>query len=938
MRFVRGRTLAEAAAAYHRRRAAGAATPLDLRELLTAFVGVCNAVAYAHSRGVLHRDLKPQNVVLGDYGEVMVLDWGLARLTDRPDDEAPPLELPSDGQTDETVQGQVLGTPAYMAPEQAEGRLDLLGPVTDVYGLGAILFEILTGAPPFTGEETASVLSRVIHEPAARPRSVNSAAPAPLEAVCLKALSKKPKERYASAKELASEVQHWLADEPVRAYAEPLTVRASRFARRHRTGVAVAAALLVFGVAGLSVATVLINGQRQKAEDNFQLAQAAQARAEEHFHFAQTAVDDMYTGVAEKWLAQASHMEPVQRDFLLKALHFYEKFAQTEDAPPEVRFQAAVASLRVGAIQVRLGDSQAADAAFRSSIATLRALDKEARTPRVRARLQFALTRYAWQLHTVGKSPDDALSEARDLGEALAQEPSVTLEARQNLPTTVAHQALVAFAYGRFADALAAQRRCLTLREALAREAPTVGNREAVGNSHYHLARFLQRIGHYHESEEEYGRAVSQAAAVSADAPREPGPRSHWANALIERAGLYTLLGRAKDAEADLRRGLELSEALQADFPSVNPYRELNAAMRRDLAAILNDKKQIGDARKIYDTAIADGEALVKEAPDVLSYRWNLSVHLSGLMTLEWGVGRFAEAEKASRRALALAEDISAKAPGRVDYRSLAAHRRFELADLLSNAGKRPEALPVFEKATAEYESLAHEYPQVPEYRHSLAQILQRMGDQKRVLGNNDAAESFYRRALPIHEALARDFPEPPSHRLGPIAGRTSIAKLAVKRHDPAAARKLLEVSLQALDAEQKANPDDAYVRSLRLSNLGYLARAQAQEGDAATAAATARLVEETAVAAMEHFNAACYLSLLFQDVQDGVKSGPDRDALLNTLPQRSIVQLHKTREIGMRDLATMLKTDVDFDPIRERAEFKALQSELSEPKPPGKK
>ena len=150
---------------------------MELRELLTAFVGVCNAVGYAHSRGVLHRDLKPQNVVLGDYGEVIVLDWGLARLVNHADGEAMPLELSEEGKAGGTVQGQVLGTPAYMAPEQAEGRLDLLGPASDVYGLGAILYEILTGRPPFGGDDTAAVLRQVVHEAPARPRSLESWVP-----------------------------------------------------------------------------------------------------------------------------------------------------------------------------------------------------------------------------------------------------------------------------------------------------------------------------------------------------------------------------------------------------------------------------------------------------------------------------------------------------------------------------------------------------------------------------------------------------------------------------------------------------------------------------------------------------------------------------------------------------------------------------------------
>ncbi len=142
MRFVRGRTLDDAAGAYHERKARGEAGPLELRELLTAFVGVCNAVAYAHSRGVIHRDLKPQNIVLGDYGEVIVLDWGLAKVMDEAegDSAAAAVELDENvGADSRTIDGQVMGTPAFMAPEQAEGRLDLLDARTDVYGLGCFV-------------------------------------------------------------------------------------------------------------------------------------------------------------------------------------------------------------------------------------------------------------------------------------------------------------------------------------------------------------------------------------------------------------------------------------------------------------------------------------------------------------------------------------------------------------------------------------------------------------------------------------------------------------------------------------------------------------------------------------------------------------------------------------------------------------------------------
>lgn len=213
MRFVKGRTLTEAARAYHQKRLAGQAESLDFLTLLNAFVTVCNTVAYAHSRGVIHRDLKGQNVVLGDFGEVVVLDWGLAKLVNQHESEthAPSLRVDqeSDAVADLTVQGQLIGTPAYMAPEQAAGRLDLIDHRTDIYGLGAILYEILTAQPPVRGSNAQEVLRKVREEEPFPPSRLCSVVPPALETVCLRALAKQSADRYASASELAQEVQRW---------------------------------------------------------------------------------------------------------------------------------------------------------------------------------------------------------------------------------------------------------------------------------------------------------------------------------------------------------------------------------------------------------------------------------------------------------------------------------------------------------------------------------------------------------------------------------------------------------------------------------------------------------------------------------------------------------------------------------------------------------
>lgn len=217
MRLVRGRTLSAAIAAHHAKRREGKADSHDFVALLTAFVAVCNTIAYAHSRGVLHRDLKGENVVLGDFGEVIVLDWGLAKTVGQSEDEDAGGAADKHQDPTLTMQGEVVGTPAYMAPEQAEGRLDQIDQRTDIYGLGAILYEILAGQPPFVGSNTMEVLQKVMRGHPAPPQEIAPDAPPALAEICLKALAKNPAQRHALAADLGLEVQGWQDNERRRA-------------------------------------------------------------------------------------------------------------------------------------------------------------------------------------------------------------------------------------------------------------------------------------------------------------------------------------------------------------------------------------------------------------------------------------------------------------------------------------------------------------------------------------------------------------------------------------------------------------------------------------------------------------------------------------------------------------------------------------------------
>jgi serine/threonine protein kinase len=284
MRFIKGDSLKDAIAAFHAAQSRGQSDSersLGLRQLLGRFVDVCNAIAYAHSRGVLHRDLKPGNVMLGKYGETLVVDWGLAKVLGQADGETTEGVLTSSGDSALTQAGRALGTPAFMSPEQATGRLDRLGPASDVYSLGATLYCLLTGRAPFAEADVGAVLGKVERGDFPRPREVRSDIPAPLEAVCLKAMALKPEDRYASAKDLADEVERWLADEPVRAWREPWRVRLGRWRRRHPALVTGTAALAVTALVAVAVGGLLLSQEQAKTLNEQQAKIEQQRKARE---------------------------------------------------------------------------------------------------------------------------------------------------------------------------------------------------------------------------------------------------------------------------------------------------------------------------------------------------------------------------------------------------------------------------------------------------------------------------------------------------------------------------------------------------------------------------------------------------------------------------------------------------------------------------------
>jgi tRNA A-37 threonylcarbamoyl transferase component Bud32 len=340
MRFIRGETLKDAIARYHRADADRARSPeFERRALLMRFVAVCNTLAYAHSRGVIHRDLKPANIMLGQYGETLVVDWGMAKTVAEPgkgaDTSAEPALVPRLADSLQTQAGSALGTPVYMSPEQAAGRLDLLGPASDIYSLGATLYTLLTGRPPITGQDAAEVLQKVQRGEWLPVRQVKPDVPPALAAICHKAMALEPAARYGTALALAGDLEHWLADEPVAAYRESWAARSRRWMRRHRTLVSTALGVLLVALVGLAVGLIVVSdaqrqekAARQTAEDKEREARFNQYVPE--MNLVQREYQDNQLGHVRDLLAAQVPREAGATDFRDFEWYYWQNLAHQE--------------------------------------------------------------------------------------------------------------------------------------------------------------------------------------------------------------------------------------------------------------------------------------------------------------------------------------------------------------------------------------------------------------------------------------------------------------------------------------------------------------------------------------------------------------------------------------------------------------------------------
>jgi eukaryotic-like serine/threonine-protein kinase len=685
MRLIRGETLLEAA-----KKLARSAPGYTLRELLTRFVAVCNAVAYAHSRGVIHRDLKPANVMLGPYGETLVVDWGLAKVVGRPAEPGPGDRVVEEGTLlvsgndgSVTRAGTLMGTPAYMSPEQAAGRLDEQGPATDVYGLGATLYAVLTGQGPIEGCDTTDALERVRQGTWLPPRVVKPSTPKPLDAICRKAMAMRPAERYQSALVLAADVDRWLADEPVSAYRESAGQRVGRWGRRHKPLVAGTAALLLSAVVALGLGLMAVSAEQRKTKDALRAEE--RARAEEAKRRAQTrqALDAMSSEVVEDWLAKQSELTVQQRNFLEQALVWYQDFANDTEEDEAARAGAAAACLRVGSIQSRLGQAEKAESAYRRARELYGQLASDfPDQPDYVERLGKSDTLLGTVLTDLGRAQDaeSALREALTFEQRLVQEFPNQSEFREDLAAGYNGFGALLNQTGRPKEAENAYRESLALRQRLVQDFPDRSRfRELLARDYSNLARLLAVGARTKEAEGAYQESLALRQRLFNESPNQPDFQHGLAVTHINLGELYRTTRRPTEAEREFREAVVLQEPLVRDFPNRPEYRLTLAGTHNNLAIVLKTTNRKKEAEAEYREALGLRQRLLTQFPDQPKYRDEMATGYSNLANLLRGMDRSKEGEATFQAALALYRRLVVDFPDQPEY-------HVELANALSNS------------------------------------------------------------------------------------------------------------------------------------------------------------------------------------------------------------------------------------------------------------
>jgi tetratricopeptide (TPR) repeat protein len=860
--------------------------PAHFRTVARLGVQAAEGLEYAHRLGVIHRDVKPANLLVDGNGNLWLTDFGLAQLQ---------------SETKLTLTGDLLGTLRYMSPEQTFGGRAPLDHRTDVYSLGATLYEALTLEPAFAGHDRQELLRQIAFEEPRRPRRINKAIPDELEVIVLKALAKSPAERYASAQELADDLRRFLEDRPIRARRPTLLQRLRRGVSRHRSVVvttAVAAGLLlVMAVILLAVSHVQLQAEQVRTKQEWQRAEAAfraeaqqRHRAERTVSHALEALDAIYLRVAENQFPRDPRREKEDRELLDKALAFYEKFAQENEQQREVWGEVARAHLRVGDIHLALGRYAEGAQGFERAISLYEQLaDGDPAQSRHREGLYNGHERLAVALHEQG----ERRRAAEHYRQALAVEQRLVNDF-PGVPDHVGCLAQCQGALGRLlleqegepAAAAACFRQALVLLEPLVKKYPdAVGYRRVLGWSHSGLAQLLEESRERPAAAEHFRDAVALQSAVLAARPDRRDYKIELAATLKDYGGYLDADGEGAAAAEHLHHALDLWRDLVRDFPAAPDGRWGLAATHINLGAFHRKKGETTPAAEHCRQGIELLQRLTEDFPKVTIY-----------------------------------------------HRDLASGRR-SLGQVLE-AGKQPGAAQEqYRLALVVWKRLADQFPRVPGYRAGLAQTESSLAVSLRRSGDEQGALEHHREALRLNTELVAQHPEQPTYQQHLAADLANLGWRLALRGELPQGREMLEQVVRHQRAALDIWPAFPEYRQDLLTCYHTLTRILLRKGDHAEAA---RVVDEWSRLPFPHNatlpkRAAHLAECVKLATQDQGLSPERREELARGYGDQAMVLLRQAADGGQESAAGLAATPA-YQPLRARTDFQKLLADLRAP------
>jgi serine/threonine-protein kinase len=563
---------------------------------------------------VLHRDIKPGNIIVGEHGETLVVDWGLAKATGQSDPASTErILVPSSASgSAETLPGSALGTPAYMSPEQAGGDLEALGPRSDVYGLGATLYCLLTGRPPFAGQ-TGEVLRAVQRGSFPPPRAIEPSIDPALEAVCLKAMAFRPEDRYARCRALTDDIERWMADEPVSAWREPISRRIRRWMQRNRTAVAAVLVALVAGIVGLGAVTGVQARANGKLRNANELTHREAQRADDNALLINGALGRLVQRVGADKRLQAAGLTAFREELLRDAVGMYDDLVRRN--PGEGTLGLGQALNNQALIQYHLGD-------FPRAIAT-----------QIRGETLLA-----------------ALPPSYESRRAVA-------DARKQLGVLYAFN-------GQAAQGLPKAREAVEMYQALIKERP--GDQD----TRYQLALATGNLGNFAMASDpdaaiaRYREALAQIEDLRREAPAD-SRFTAWAARTTSNLGLIQAATRKTDASVETQRqAVTLAEQVPDEFLKLDAL----AMCRNNLGEALDLAGRAADAEPIFRQTLEDYRSLTRRFPNNVDYRWGVAMSLTNLAGVVLKQGRAKEAGDVIEEASPIFEAVKPSLENNADF------------------------------------------------------------------------------------------------------------------------------------------------------------------------------------------------------------------------------------------------------------------------------